>query len=250
MATYTERVAALEQRHTEERARLDRESAILALISDDLQTFDFMIHPTRLYDRIGSIHLSHCRYESLRKGPDPTAADVLRFVDAFPPCDVAVYRDTFVGIRTLTNAWEELEKAEAKGRSARIEPIAPFWLNFEAASYSSQLEIEWLSRTSIGVIEIRIAFPIWGELAQKIGTVQIKREDRTQGRYGESRITSTALNVVDSCRVIGDSKAELINRANSEDGKEPGVRTLYYASHNGECGHVTIEDLFRAAGVL
>lgn len=254
MANYAERVAALEAKFEDERRRLNNEIAILGLIPTDLQHFEMMVHPYKLYDRIGSLHIQHQRYESLRKGPEPTAADVLKFAAAFPPIDTAIYRDGCVGVRSLVDAQDARDKAQARmaegqDTSATYAPIAPFWLSYEAASHSQTMTIQWLSQTPIGILEIRMSFPIYGEMARKIAHVEIRRVGQRHGQYGDSRISSAVLVPTDACRVVGDAKAEILSFGLSEDRTQPGGRTLYYASHNGECGSITLADLFSAAGI-
>ena len=250
MAILDERLAKLEQRHAEDRARLIREGEILSLVPESLQGFDLMAHPHKLYDRIGSLHVRSNRYESLRKSPNPTPADVLRFLDAFPPMPLAVYRDSFVGFRTLEDAQKKLAQDEEKNpdTTSTYSPIAPFHLTFESASYSQETTIHWISRTPIGPLQVSISFPMFGSLAP-IGRVEIRRSGKTQGEYGLTPIISAVLAVSDSCRVIGDSKACIGNRGLSEDRTQPGSRELYYDSCNGECSTTTIADLFKAAGI-
>ncbi len=246
--TAQDRIDALERKHIEDRAKLDMEIAMLRLVPADLQDRDHMAHPSKLWDRIGSLHFRYNRYESIRKGPSPTMADVLRLAEVFPPVDLAVYRDGSVSMRTLEDANRAKEAQDARhvdGESdATVTPIAPFWVVFEAASYSGTMAVHFIGRSELGLIEVKVAFPVYGPEARAIGYVDIKRHGNRDTHMEQfNTITSATMVVTPAANVLRDAKAQTLNFSLSDDRREPGPRYVYWDSCNGEPSTATLADL-------
>lgn len=236
----------LERKHAEDLARLEQEEIILQHLPDEVLSHEHMVHLYRLYDSAGSIHFNYSRYESIRKGSQPTLDLVRRLAELFPEViNTSIYRDGCVGIRTASDATAEYAKAAARmadgaDPNATITPIAPYWAKVEPAPYSQEVSLEWFVRIAGLLLRLHVEFPYWGDVSRKLGTGNVRYEyhhDRSIARYIGKTWTPAP-----ETAVINDAKQRDINYGGGGQ-QDCGHWLLYWDSCNGDHANSTILDL-------
>lgn len=238
METYEQQRAALDAQHTKALAELETKRAIQLAIPPELLGYVSYIHITPLYDRAGSIKVSSSRYESLRKGQPPPTIDTLEaFARAFPDsAPLTVYRDGCVGIRTAADAHRQAEK---RGNDPTVLPVAPFWVEVHPSSHSTELSFHWIATVAGHLMEFEIEFPLYGELARKVGACHIQQDNQGE-RPGV--VHSNRYEVDPRVLYLNNAKAFTITYG-SGDRFTPGQHLIYWDSGNGEHADCTILDL-------
>jgi hypothetical protein len=259
MNTYTaERLAALTTRHEEERKRIEREGQLLNTLPEDIAAYRPSVHIHRLWDEVASLKFETTRYESLRKGePDITAATLRRLAEVFPPIQPARHKDHSTRMCSLAYAEGLEDKAEAEDREpGTIDTLAPMWVEFDAASFTTQATFHWLTKVDgFGIVRIDVGFPLHSPIVRAFGFVEVKRTGNgwNSAADGPSRVVSTELRVAKGVVCIASTKA-LITRYGSGSPTEPGRCLLMWDTcglrmDEDHEGIPTIGDMLDAAGV-
>ncbi len=157
-----------------------------------------------------------------------------------------MYRDGCVGIRTLQDAAQELERAEGRNAntSARYQPLCPFWVSVNPDNYNNSVAFRWIASVAGYRMEFRIALPLYSAEVKRLGSCSIRYQggDLMHRDRDERVILSNTFEFGPAVTVIKNAKIDRVTYG-SGSRTSPGHHLLFWDSANGEPGEATVLDL-------
>lgn len=228
--TVDERRKAIEDKYRADLAQLEQETKIFSVLPAPLDTYEWNYHRYKLYGRRSSLRLGPCRYESLRKHPDPTLNTAYDLAMAFPDFTPMVFMRDRSGSAIKTKAFADA-LPEKDTDDAEIMNIAPYWLTIEPDNYNRAVCLHWVTTIADEIVECEIQYSMWSDIGKRFGRLRLEYEYSGRHRDEISRVKTNQFDVDPRIDVIGNCRAR-ITRYGTGDPKTPGQHKVYWEVGN------------------